>query len=392
MFRNNIKNNKGFSLVEVMVAITVLSIIALPLANSFIHATKLNAKARQVRSANVVAQTILEDFKSKPLDTLIAESKDTYGNVYYVHNDEEVDGAGNVTVQESYVFRKFGYDENGLLLLQDSVPYIKGQNNEKFFVDITMTPEAYAVNNYCVPLVSDIYYKGNIMINADLSIYDATAISRFNIDYGISRDKIKKETTLVIETKVIDSATEATTYETVLNLYFKYEANGTVLNYRKYVTSKTVTELSDLPKVYLLYTVFDKYSNNTDFVAEDKINVEFSYLTDSSNLPSKTMDVYVIEQETTGVNSLSQEGTMHILNTNLVGKMTKKDTLGNNEQTVDPSNHLFVYSNVLNVDNLTQGNEKKNSLYKVTVVVYADSAKTNELLTVSTTKEIIYAR
>jgi len=226
-----------------------------------------------------------------------------------------------------------------------------------------MTPEAYAVNNYCVPLVSDIYYKGNIMINADLSIYDATAISRFNIDYGISRDKIKKETTLVIETKVIDSATEATTYETVLNLYFKYEANGTVLNYRKYVTSKTVTELSDLPKVYLLYTVFDKYSNNTDFVAEDKINVEFSYLTDSSNLPSKTMDVYLIEQETTGVNSLSQEGTMHILNTNLVGKMTKKDTLGNNEQTVDPSNHLFVYSNVLNVDNLTQGNEKKNSLY-----------------------------
>ena len=104
------------------------------------------------------------------------------------------------------------------------------------------------------------------------------------------------------------------------------------------------------------------------------------------------MDVYLIEQETTGVNSLSQEGTMHILNTNLVGKMTKKDTLGNNEQTVDPSNHLFVYSNVLNVDNLTQGNEKKNSLYKVTVVVYADSAKTNKLLTVSTTKEIIYAR
>ncbi len=387
-------NNKGFSLIEVIVAITVLSIIAFPLANSFLHATKLNAEARRVRGANVVAQGVLEEFGSKNLDTLLAEAKDSLGNTYYTYTPEEKDAEGNITQEETYKFSKYMYDEGGNVLLDNGVPYIFGPNNERLFVDVTMTPANYVINNYCVPSISDIYYKENIMINADLNVYDAAAISKFRLNYGITdKRQIKKKTTLTATVTVIESVTEATKYEVAIRLKFEYEANGTVLNYSKYVTTKTVSQLSDLPNVYLLYTIFDKTGITTDFTADDVVDVELIYVTDNSKLPEKQLNVYLIEQETTGKNVYYQEGIMHISNSNVNGVVKKQSVNGSIVENVSlANNYLKLYTNVLDVDNLTSSDKTEKSLFKVTVEVYQDAEKTKQLLSVSSSKEIIYAR
>ena len=40
-------NNKGFSLVEVLVAMAVLAIIAIPVLNAFSNSARVNARARR---------------------------------------------------------------------------------------------------------------------------------------------------------------------------------------------------------------------------------------------------------------------------------------------------------------------------------------------------------
>lgn len=58
-------NNKGFSLIELLMAIALLAIIIIPVLNSFITSARINRDARKVMIATDVAQTIMEGFSDK---------------------------------------------------------------------------------------------------------------------------------------------------------------------------------------------------------------------------------------------------------------------------------------------------------------------------------------
>ncbi len=62
--RKLIRDEKGFTLVELMIAITVLAIITIPILNYFGNANVKNAESRTRQNAAVQAQDILEDFKN----------------------------------------------------------------------------------------------------------------------------------------------------------------------------------------------------------------------------------------------------------------------------------------------------------------------------------------
>ncbi len=58
-------NNKGFTLVELVVAIAVLAIAITPILTSFITSAKLNVKSRKLMAATNVCQSIMEGFADK---------------------------------------------------------------------------------------------------------------------------------------------------------------------------------------------------------------------------------------------------------------------------------------------------------------------------------------
>ena len=58
------KANQGFSLVEVVIAIAILAIVALPLFSAFAQSAKTNAKARKIMNATNLAQNIVEEIKA----------------------------------------------------------------------------------------------------------------------------------------------------------------------------------------------------------------------------------------------------------------------------------------------------------------------------------------
>lgn len=63
------KDNKGFSFVELLVAVAILGIISLPIASSFALAAKTDAKAVQLSAMNDAADDVM---------LLIGEIKDGY--------------------------------------------------------------------------------------------------------------------------------------------------------------------------------------------------------------------------------------------------------------------------------------------------------------------------
>ena len=58
------KADQGFSLVEVIIALSILAIVSVPLLSSFAQSAKTNAKAREIMNATNLAQNIVEEIKA----------------------------------------------------------------------------------------------------------------------------------------------------------------------------------------------------------------------------------------------------------------------------------------------------------------------------------------
>ncbi len=62
------KDNKGMSLVEMIVAIAILSVAVAPLLYTFVYTTRFNAKAKVKQRATNAAMSIMETFKSYEME------------------------------------------------------------------------------------------------------------------------------------------------------------------------------------------------------------------------------------------------------------------------------------------------------------------------------------
>lgn len=66
-------DHAGFSLIELLIAVTILSIIAVPLLHMFVTSSRINAKSRRIHSATMVAQDIMEGVKAYTLEEVKAQ-------------------------------------------------------------------------------------------------------------------------------------------------------------------------------------------------------------------------------------------------------------------------------------------------------------------------------
>ncbi len=64
ILRSRKQNNGGMSLIEVVVAIAILSIAILPILYTFVYSTRYNAQARVKQQTMAAAQTVMENFKA----------------------------------------------------------------------------------------------------------------------------------------------------------------------------------------------------------------------------------------------------------------------------------------------------------------------------------------
>ncbi len=64
----NIKNNKGFTLIEVLLAIVILSLVSAPILRGFVVTANTSARARKIMEATDVAQLVVEEISAMTFD------------------------------------------------------------------------------------------------------------------------------------------------------------------------------------------------------------------------------------------------------------------------------------------------------------------------------------
>ena len=73
MKRDKSLNNKGLTLVELLIAIVVLAIIVVPLLHAFITSARINAKSKEKLRLTQIAQDIMEGLKAYTLEDIAYE-------------------------------------------------------------------------------------------------------------------------------------------------------------------------------------------------------------------------------------------------------------------------------------------------------------------------------
>lgn len=112
-------DNKGFTLVEVLLAVFVLAIVVVPLLHSFVSSHRINGKSRQYMRATTLAQDEMEIFEREKIADIIASNK--YQGVE--GNPIEPNSSG------VYTFVRENIDNN------------LGSNVSKFDVVVTLDPQ-----------------------------------------------------------------------------------------------------------------------------------------------------------------------------------------------------------------------------------------------------------
>ena len=73
MREDNRKKNSGFTLVEVLIAVAILSVVSIPILQSFVSVAQVNAKSRRRLSATTIAEGLMESCKGLSLKEVAAQ-------------------------------------------------------------------------------------------------------------------------------------------------------------------------------------------------------------------------------------------------------------------------------------------------------------------------------
>ena len=72
-------NNKGVSLVEILVTVVIVALLSSPIINSFLQTMSVNSNARLMQNGTAVAEDTAELFKVFDVDALV----ETYSSDFY---------------------------------------------------------------------------------------------------------------------------------------------------------------------------------------------------------------------------------------------------------------------------------------------------------------------
>lgn len=174
-----LKSNGGFSLVELLVAISILSIILVPLLGNFIAGAKANAKAKKMQMVTILAQNMIEELKNLTLEDIAKKYKDPV--------EFETDPTGSIN-DGSYIFARKniaygGYTFDALITL-DPTPY---QGSDSPGMET-------GYNDFQMPILSQVERDENVLAMQSFPTKDAvTALYSNYIAYWRKQEELHKD-------------------------------------------------------------------------------------------------------------------------------------------------------------------------------------------------------
>lgn len=355
------KQNMGFSLVEVLVTLALISVLSIPLIQTFINSARVNGKAKSMQNATDIAQSISEYFGAMPLDAL----KTSYSSNYKELPDGRI------------VFTNIG---DGINKDSKNIGYYKGSDTEKFYVSVIVDPTGYSkddktgMNDYIRPGINNLNENSSITCRSKLEQYDTNIVNTFK-EKGVNVDdksKIVKKSVFTIYENKSEVYKDKVEYKYNLDITYTYNNND--IEYKNIELGIGTVDKAGIaaPNLYIIYTpVLGMYGNEE--IAKDEITVEYrpdSYMKETWEKP---VNVYLVEQAVnyggtsdTKVSLSKNNITVKCYNGAITGKGNYTNGMGN----------LNFYTNVAGWtgenSSLTEGGSSIDKLYNISVYIWKD--------------------
>lgn len=293
------KVNKGVSLVEVLIALAIFSVMMIPIVNALITGMKTTTTGKEVQNRNEYAQNLMESMKEMPIDVLNSSDESyfkkmgatgvsithTEDTTTYVKNN--ADGTTTPCPYDVYTIKGTTYlgverTEYSYLIEMSSAPYAEAQALG------SMNP-----NNVTSGVVEDLDQSKVALISAALANYDTPArdalltkkmsklrekqeASGGTYDPVKDVEKFKNDTgNRIINIEVKGDASNG--YDVICTLY--YSDNCTYLSIGREIGMVEYTpyqkHFDKLPNIYLMYNVGvynEQYTN--DYITYDISGVD----------------------------------------------------------------------------------------------------------------------
>lgn len=272
-------NNRGVSLIELMVAVALLAIAGTVLFNGFMYASRIHVKTTKLQMAEDVAQQVAEDFRSHTLDELY---NDIYGSAAIVKTDN-TDGSTNIRtvtftgIPCSYDIRQSAGNENAVFTADVTLTTLKTaegieaqrsttyeQHNKNSTSGVYELDSTVGVNTFIMPEINNIYDGTSCIISDDINQYDNVVVDDLQtvIMNAISAENdALRGVTGMTENRLINAAAASASYEA---FYVPLTRIDSASRLKKTTTVKFFQQpVGEEIKYY--YTVTVKYSFNFDF-------------------------------------------------------------------------------------------------------------------------------
>lgn len=308
-------NNKGMSLVEVLVAITILAIVTGPILQTFVSSMRYNAKAKEQQRITTVAQSVMEGFKAYDIEELCEQFNGVVPFQVIANASGGVSEINPGDGDDNYTFRLEDVSFEGTFFYDAEVqvtPRVPGAPDAFDGVETDMLVSVDDMNAY-----KDAVYKQDVLqdekaydeilkdfLNNKLQPLDKMYIYELS---HIDRSKIsvKKYTTVTI------TGSDSTNHQVQVQTEYKYSVtnypyydelgNENYINFSDevcaaassttmiYDSTATASAGAMLENVYLYYYPAYNTGSAPVALAEDNITI--------TNNADTTKNVYLIKQK-----------------------------------------------------------------------------------------------
>lgn len=295
-----LNSDKGFSIVELIIVVSILAIAAIPLMRSMSLASRTNAKAQSMQNATSLAESVMEEVKATPIDVL----KTTYGT----------DFSGGVM---TFKMKDKTTGSNELTATQ----------GEKFIATVTIDTNKYsddsdlttkkgkviAANKMKLPLIEDIDTNTQAVLTSsgEFNRYDKDALNYFNhriADYPTHKAEITSKTINIVKSSSISAGYDVITVKARVTYGGKIVGGASLsdLYVRDLYTGSFTPELKDgssteyKPLDSNIYIFYQKGASIPSSVTES-IVIEDTSTYSVSGSPTDSHRIYYVRQKVADV-------------------------------------------------------------------------------------------
>lgn len=301
-------NNKGFTLVELLIAITILAIIVGPMLHAFVTAVSMNSKSRRNLNATTVATDIVEGIKGNDFSVIVDEVNNYNPATFDIIDSSLIKGSvGKISESDG----KFSFyieqleplkEQYDALVELDATPY-RGTS---------LKDPKYQYNNVEMPKFTSVKGKSFVQKDADelqinntgtlyrLAAASNSGMSSYTEDqlkemlYRTITVNITKDASDVVEAKVVykytlkgAGLTEVSTQkETTI-----YNSNDVRSSSSSSSSSSSAATPSRLKLYLFYYPIYNSLAGNIhdEIVINNKDNVELDMFLARQEIASSTL-------------------------------------------------------------------------------------------------------